>query len=124
MFSAQYTAGVVLTGPFRSRPLDRVGFQAFDLQLTQKEADFLRDSRIKAGGITTDTPRSEHYFEWNYSASLAPGIRVAPSVSYIVNPDDTRFPKIKFIPKNAVVLGLQFTFNFGTMLGVPGYVAE
>jgi porin len=123
IYRATTGGGVVWTGPFPSRPIDRLAFEAFDIQLTPHEVEFLRDSRIKAGGRGLNRA-DEYELESTYSYAFLPGLRVMPSVQYIINPDNSLLPRTRSVPKNATVFGIQFIANLTSILGVPSLVAQ
>jgi porin len=114
----QVYGGAVLRAPLYSRPHDILSFETSYFRLSDKELAFLDDARIRAGGSGL-TRQNEYAFELDYSALLYRGVRLAPNVLYIVNPDDSVLPKTKFVPRNEVVLGLKFTLNLSGLLGLP-----
>jgi porin len=115
---AQVYSGLLLRGPFKSRARDSVGISATYLHISAKEIDFLRDSRIRAGGSGTNNP-DEFAFELNYGVGIGRSVRVTPNVQYVVNPDNSALPKITFVPKNIVTFGLKLTVNLATLAGLP-----
>jgi porin len=118
VYRDQEIAGFVWTGPFESRPQDKFGIEAFRLDLTPAEREFLRDSRIKAGGEGENNP-DEYESEVIYTIDVMDGVNLMPSIQYIVHPDNQAIPKIKFVPQNALVLGVELDLNIATLLGVP-----
>jgi porin len=115
----QSFGGLLLTGTFPGRPYDTVGLMGSYMQLSPREVEFLDDSRIKAGGSGT-AKRDEGVFELNYGVQVAPFVKLTPNVQYIVNPDNSQIPKITFVPKNAVILGLYLTIGVSQLLGFAG----
>jgi porin len=117
----QGSVGAVWQGPFASRPLDRIDFQANDAHFNN---DFLQSEfamRQKEHG--TEFPKSNQFVaELNYSAQINRWLQFMPNLQYIVNPDglaSTSFPKAN-VP-NAFVVGLQFNIDFAALLGIPSY---
>ena len=115
---AQAFAGLILRGPFKSRPRDIVSFVANYYRMSGPEQVYLDEARTRAGGAGTTFP-NEVFFESDYSVFIAPGLRLAPNLQYIVHPDDAELPNTPFVPKNVLVLGLKLTFNVTSFLGFP-----
>jgi len=115
---AQAYGGAVLRAPFASRPHDAISFEVNYYRLSNLERAFLDDARIRAGGTGDNNP-NEVYLEADYTAQVVPGIMLEPNVQYIINPDNSAIPKINFVPKNAVVLGVKLQVNLPKLLGMP-----
>lgn len=113
----QILSGVVLTGPWASRPQDTIGFSASLYNLSDKERAFLNDSREKAGGKGSNSPH-EYSFEINYGWHVSPGVIVMPNIQYIINPDNSGMPKTPVLPANMLTLGLNVQVSLGKMFGV------
>lgn len=116
--STQVYGGATLRAPLASRPHDILSFEANYYRLSNSEVDFLRDSRIRAGGSGTNNP-NEFVFEADYSALVYRGARLTPNIQYIIHPDNSALPKTKVLPKDEIVLGMKLTINFSSMLGLP-----
>jgi porin len=114
----QAYVGAALRAPLPGREHDILSFVANWYRLSDAERDFLRDSRIKAGGSGINKP-NEYAFEMDYSALLYRSVRVGPNIQYIVNPDNSSLPKTAAMPKNVVVIGVKFTINLTGLLGLP-----
>ncbi|MHB8287593.1 MAG: carbohydrate porin, partial [Caulobacteraceae bacterium] len=112
----QIYSGFNLTGFIPGRPQDAFGVEGSYLRVSPREIEFLRDSRIKAGGVGSNSP-NEGVFEVSYAAEIIPSLRLTPNVQYIVNPDNSMIPKTKVLPKNIVVIGLYLSFGFSNLLG-------
>ena len=115
---SQVYGGAALRAPLASRPHDILSFETTWYRLSAREQDFLRDARIAAGGSGVNN-RNEFALEMDYSALVYRSVRVAPSIMYIVNPDNSALPKTPTLPRNALVLGLKFSLNFTGLLGMP-----
>jgi porin len=102
--------------PGRAHDIVSGTFSYFNL--TDREVDFLNESREKLHGAGLTNP-NEYGLEVDYSALVFNSARVSPNLSYIINPDNSNFSKINFVPKNAIVIGLKVTFNFAGWLGLP-----
>lgn len=113
----QIYGGFVLTGPTASRPQDTIGFSASFFDLTDKEAAYLRDARIRAGGHGSNDPH-QFAFELNYGWHPRRGVIVMPNVQYIVHPDNSGLPDTPVLPRNLFAFGLNVQLNFGSMLGL------
>ncbi|MBV9777209.1 MAG: carbohydrate porin [Acetobacteraceae bacterium] len=101
----EYYAGVYDQAPFLSRPADTVGVIGAYLPLNQAVSPFSK----------------EWIFEINYGISLFPGVTLKPAVQYVVHPDQIGFfPQRKV--NNAIVVGAQFSVNFGALAGFPQFV--
>ncbi|WP_158917035.1 carbohydrate porin [Caulobacter sp. S45] len=116
--SMQVFTGAVARGVIPGREHDIVSLTGTYIDLTSREIEFLRDSRIKAGGHGVNNP-NEFALEADYSALLFNSARVAPNISYIINPDNSNIPKTKILPQNIVTFGIKITFNLATFLGLP-----
>jgi porin len=115
---SQVYGGAALRAPLASRPHDILSFETTWYKLSAREQDFLRDARIAAGGSGVNN-RNEFALEMDYSALVYRSIRLAPSIMYIVHPDNSALPNTPVLPKNALVLGLKFSLNFTGLLGMP-----
>jgi porin len=118
-FVFQGTAGAVWTGPFDARPADSINAIGSFLRLSDKEVGYLNALLTKAHSDSFIS-HAEFVFEVNYAVQAVPGVIIQPAVQYLVNPDDiNRSSSAKFAPKDALVLGVKFTFNAGVLLGLP-----
>jgi porin len=114
----QLFGGVVLRDLIPFRPHDIVSGTFSYINLTNRETQFLDDSRTKVGGSGRTNP-NEYGMEFDYSILLFNSARLAPNISYIINPDTSNLPRTSFVPKNAVVIGMKLTFNLAGWLGLP-----
>ncbi|WP_260929273.1 carbohydrate porin [Novosphingobium sp. 9] len=114
----QLYAGLVLRGPFKSRPRDSIGLMGSYLHVSSKEVAYLRDTRLRLGGGGVENP-NEYAFEASYGLQIGRSIRLTPNVQYIVHPDNSQLPKITFVPKNMVTFGLRLVVNVATLAGMP-----
>ncbi len=114
----QTYAGGAARGVIPGRPHDIVSLTATYIDLTSREIEFLRDSRLKAGGHGVNNP-NEVGLEGDYNILLFNSARVSPNISYIINPDNSNIPKTKVLPQNIVTFGVKITFNLATFLGLP-----
>lgn len=114
----QTYAGGAARGVIPGRPHDIISFTTTYIDLTSREIEFLRDSRLKAGGHGVNNP-NEVGMEADYNVLLFNSARVSPNISYIINPDNSNIPKTKVLPQNIVTFGIKVTFNLATFLGLP-----
>jgi porin len=114
----QIFGGALWRAPLESRPRDTIGVNVSWFHLSSRERDFLRDSRIKAGGSGNNDP-NEFVAELNYGFQVNSSTRITPNIQYIVHPDNSVFPKINFVPKDMLVLGVKLVVNVADMLGLP-----
>jgi porin len=112
----QVYGGLVWTAPFSGRPRDTVGISVSYFELTPREIEFLRDSRIKAGGTGTNNAHEVAY-ELSYSFHLARGVDLMPNIQYVVHPDNSGIPKTPVLPKNLLVYGMSLRVDIGSVLG-------
>ena len=115
----QVFGGAVLTGTFAGRPRDTIGFSTTYLQLTPREVEFLRDARLRAGGVGVNDS-NEFAFELNYGIEIVPHLKLMPNVQYVVNPDNSAIPRTPVLPKNLLTFGLALNFGFSSFLGFAG----
>ncbi len=117
-FTNQTLAGVLVTGPFASRPTDTLGLAATYLRLGSQEVAYLQAARTAAHGAGT-IPNNEEIFELNYGFNVARGIRINPNIQYVVNPDNILDPSTKHQSGNVLAFGVRLTINPGALLGMP-----
>ncbi len=117
-FTNQTLAGVLVTGPFASRPTDTLGLAATYLRLGSAEVSYLQAARDAAHG-TGGVPNNEEILELNYGFNIARGIRLNPNIQYVINPDNILEPKAKHQGGNVLAFGVQLTINPGALLGMP-----
>lgn len=91
--------GLVYTGPFASRPSDRLGVAVASARLGGRYRDAVRLS----GG---ETDPAETTLELTYRAELLPWLTLQPDVQYVINPGGDRGLK------NALVTGLRIEIGF------------
>jgi len=123
IYGSQNAAGMIWTGPFPHRPIDKLSFEVFDLTLTPLERAFLHDSRVKAGGSGWNASH-EYELDASYNYAILPGLRVMPDVQYIVHPDNSKLPHTRKVPNNALVVGVQLVINIGSLLGAPSALVQ
>jgi porin len=111
--------GGVARGVIPTREHDIVSATVSYIDLTPREIEFMRDSRVKAGGLPVTNGPNEVGIELDYSALLFNSARVAPNILYVVNPDTSGIPKTKVLPDNILQFGVKITFNLATFLGLP-----
>ena len=117
-FKAQALAGVVVTGPFASRPQDTLGLVGSYIRIGDRQREFLQASRALAGGTDRVLP-AEGVFELNYGIAAYRGIRVSPSIQYVVSPDNFLMPKALKRSGDIIVFGLRASFDISALLGMP-----
>ncbi len=110
--------GGLLRGMLPGRADDTIGLNVGWFHISRGEAGFLRDARIKAGGFGESSP-NEVVTELNYGIQVNHAIRLTPNLQYVINPDNSQIPKVNFVPKNMVVLGLKLVVNMADLAGLP-----
>ena len=117
----QTSFGLIWQGPFASRPLDRFGFQVNNYEFSQEYLHSLYASRLKAGGH--GFPKTNQAtFEINYMFQATRWLQIMPNFQYVINPDGLGFtPYPKTNSPNAVVLGLQFSIDLPSLIGITSY---
>jgi porin len=110
--------GGLLRGLFDTRPDDTIGLNVGWFHISRGEAAFLRDARIKAHGQGEASP-NEVVAELNYGVQLNHAMRLTPNIQYVINPDNSQIPRIEFVPKNMVVVGLKLVVNMADLVGLP-----
>jgi porin len=120
----QVYGGLILRQPFESRPRDTVDFSVSWFHVSPGEMDFLRDSRIHAGGVAGAESPNEINFELNYGIGIGRAIRLTPNIQYAVNPESSNLPNISFVPKNIVTFGIKLTIDLASLSGLPGQEAS
>ena len=117
-FKSQTIAGVIVTGPFASRPNDTLGLVGSYIRLGSKQVDFLQASRAAAGG-TDAVHGGEGIFELNYGFAVARGIRFSPNIQYVMNPDNLPRPRAVRQSKDILAFGMRLSVDFAAVLGMP-----
>ena len=99
-----FDAGFVAYGLFPSRPRD---FAGFGVAYGSYSSHLRRAEENQA--LTNPSARVQDWemtLEWTYGCTVRPGLLVQPSLQYIVNPGGSKSVS------NALVMGLNFVFNF------------
>lgn len=112
-------AGLLDKGPWTERPDDTIGLVVTDLHWGNHTMDFVRDSRVAAGGAATTQNPNEIMMEVNYGAQITPWLRVVPNLQYIVNPDNLPEPKLKSNIPDTFVVGFKFAVGLPELFGLP-----
>ena len=111
--------GLILRQPFESRERDTIGLAISWLHVSPGELAFLHDTRIHLKGPSAYENPNEVNFELNYGVGIGRAIRVTPNVQYTVNPESANIPKINFVPRDIVTLGLKLTIDLVSLIGFP-----
>ncbi len=114
----QIEAGVVFTGPFKSRPYDTIDFDVSDQHYSKLGYSNIIAARASEGSIGGTPSRDETLIELNYGVQLTPAIHVTPNLQYIFNPDNLREPFLKKPIQDAFVIGGKLTVDVFTLLGL------
>ncbi|HBK45715.1 MAG TPA: porin [Xanthomonadaceae bacterium] len=95
------------TGPFPSRPGDRVGLAFGRNAVSDKLSDAQRryDRNLPPGAAAVAVQRYEYPIELNYNFAVARGIEIMPSVQYVRHPGGLDID-------SATILGLQVSLDF------------
>jgi porin len=117
-FKSQAIAGVVVSGPFASRPEDTLGLVGSYIRLGDRQVDFLQASRVAAGG-TDRVYRGEGVFEINYGITAARGVRLSPNLQYVLNPDNLPRPRAIRRSGDILAFGMRLSVDMATILGMP-----
>jgi porin len=101
----QVAAGLVYTGPFRSRPEDDVGFAVGMSRVNSRiAATQALANRLGFGPVAVQG--AEFPFELHYTFRPTSGFLFRPSIKYVINPGGTG------ANPNALVLGFTTSINF------------
>lgn len=101
----QVAAGMVYTGPFRSRPDDDVGFAVGMTRINSRIA--ATQSLVNSLGLgPVAVQGAEFPFELHYTFRPRNGFLLRPSLQYVINPGGTG------ANPNALVLGFTTSINF------------
>ena len=117
-FKAQALAGLIVTGPFASRPQDTLGVVGSYIRIGDRQREFLQASRALTGGTDRVLP-AEGVFELNYGIAAYRGVRISPNVQYIVSPDNFLLPRAAKRSSNILAFGLRASFDAAALLGMP-----
>lgn len=111
-------AGALWRAPLGFRRQDTIGFNMSWFHLSPEEVEFLRDARIKLKGHGVNDP-NEFIAELNYGYQFNHATRITPNVQYIINPDNVSIPKINYVTKNVLVVGVKLVINVADLFGLP-----
>lgn len=114
----QIEAGVVFTGPFKSRPFDTVDFDVSNQHYSSLGFANIIAARAAEGVVGNLPSRDETLIELNYGVQLTPAIHLTPNLQYIFNPDNLREPTLTRPIKDAFVIGGKLTVDVFTLLGL------
>jgi porin len=101
----QIAGGLVLTGPFDSRPQDAIGLAAGLTHVNGRVADSEQEQN-DAGLGPVPVQGTEYAFELYYTFQVTEGLLLRPNIQYVVNPGGTDDNA------NALILGLKTSANF------------
>ncbi|MBB3172617.1 porin [Endobacter medicaginis] len=118
LFKLQALAGLVITGPFASRPLDTFGIVGTYLQLGRNERDYLQAMRRAAQG-TSRVTKGEGIFEINYGAKVMRGVTISPNIQYVLQPDNVLKPSQRSASHNILAFGFRASIELGAVAGLP-----
>ena len=114
----QIEAGLVLTGPFKSRPYDTLDFDVSNQHYSKLGFANIVAARAAEGIVGNLPSRDETLIELNYGVQLTPAIHLTPNLQYIFNPDNLREPTLTRPIKDAFVIGGKITVDVFTLLGL------
>lgn len=101
----QVAAGLVYTGPFRSRPDDDIGFAVGMTRVNSRiAASQALANRLGLGPVAVQG--AEFPFELHYTFRPVNGLLFRPSIQYVINPGGTG------ANPNALVFGFTTSINF------------
>lgn len=98
--------GGFITGPFESRPKDRMGLAFGRNSVSSDLTDAQRRYNAIDGNVAIDVQEYEYPIEFNYNFVLTPAIEIMPSIQYILSPGGDEEED------DALILGMQFSLNF------------
>lgn len=113
-----YFGGIVWSGPFASRPNDKLNFMGQYIKLNSAYNLALDTTLFKEGyseGVTAD----KSLIEVNYGLALAPGITFKPFADFIFNPDQVGIAKPTISNTHAIFVGGAISIFFPEALGLP-----
>ncbi len=114
----QIEAGVVFTGPFKSRPFDAIGLDVSDQHYSTLGFSNIVAARASEGIVGNLPSRDETLIELNYGVQLTPAIHLTPNLQYIFNPDNLREPFLTRPIRDAFVIGGKLTVDVFTLVGL------
>jgi len=103
-------AGLVQKGTFASRPQDDLALVVTRQQYSDDALENLRLTRAVAGGTGTP-PSGQTMMELSYGFAVNSHLRIAPSLHYVMHPDQFNAPARAVDLPNAWVAGLRFDLN-------------
>jgi porin len=118
LYTTLLSVGANLYAPLKSRPLDIIGVQVTDLQLTHDESEFLAQQRHAAGGPLS-FPVSSYYLGLNGHFQLYRYLAFEPVVQYVINPDTVFDAKVK-TARSGWVVGATLVIDPARLLGLGG----
>lgn len=115
--STQASTGLILAGPFKSRPFDTYSVSAHWAQLSKHQQQYIDDAYTSVGS-NYGTPRSEYSLGLDANLILTNGVVVSPYVMYTWNPSSLLNPYAGHDGQNGVSAGLLFHIQFEALLGL------
>lgn len=117
--ASQANAGIILSAPFASRPLDSYSLNATWAQLTQSEQQLLERAYAIRGGEGQYGPGRESFalgVDGNFV--LGRGVAVSGSLAHVWNPSSFKDPYSGIQPKNGFTFMLALHFQIDQWLGL------
>ena len=96
-------AGLILQGPFASRPADYLAFGVVYEPLNRRVYNAQRDRLFQQEALDPSLYHGETDMELGYGLSLAPWLMINPNVQYMIHPGAFTYTQ----GKNALVVGVQ-----------------
>ena len=113
----QLYGGLILKGPFESRPNDSVGLLLNNFKMSDSRYKFTSTARDLLGGDQS-VHRDTFNVELNYGYQLTPSITLKPNLQVSIHPMQINTPT-QSNPSDYVVVGLQAVVNIDKLLGIP-----
>jgi len=118
LFAFEGVGGAIWTGPLASRLFDEIGLLGTFIRLSNREDGYL-NALLQKARSTSRVSRNQFIFEANYNYRIVKGVYLAPSLQYIINPDQISRPSARRAPGNALVIGLKLALNVNELVGLP-----
>jgi porin len=116
----EINAALVDMGPFPARPADSLNFSFSENHFSSAALAATYHTRLSMGSEAAPAANLI-MFELNYNIIATPWLEIMPNFQYILHPDGNggQLPFRRTNIPNAVVVGLQFSVDLPTALGIP-----
>jgi porin len=108
LIDSYFTAGVIVQGPFASRPMDNIAFGWVKANVNTRKLNAEYAVLAKAGDTGFALEPAEEDFELDYNFQVTPWLKLTPDVQYSLNPGAFSYKRYQ----DAWIVAGQFLVSF------------